>query len=74
MLKIRLSSRGKKNSVFYKITVSDIHLKRSGKFIDDIGYYNPKTKEYKLDKDKYQLYVAKGAQVSNSLRKLINSH
>ncbi len=70
---IRLAKYGKKNAPSYKIAVSQTKTKRSGKFIDVIGFYNPsdpKTK-FTLDKAKYEQWSSKGAIISDAVLKLV---
>ncbi len=71
MLRIRLSRRGKKKSPFYRIVVTDIRKKRSGAPLEEIGTYDPRTKALKLDKDKAQEWIKKGAQPTETLKTLL---
>lgn len=61
MLRMRLSRRGKKNAPFYRIVVTDKRTKRDGAPVEEVGTYNPKTKELKLDKTKAEGWIKKGA-------------
>ena len=76
MLRIRLSRRGKKKKPFYRIVVTDKRTKRDGAPVEEIGTYNPKTKELKVDKLKAEQWIKKGAMptetVSSLLKKQIN--
>ncbi len=73
MVKIRLTRAGSKNNTFYRIVAADVRAPRDGKFIEILGYYDP-TKEpnvVKLDKEKYDSWVSKGAQTTERVRKII---
>ena len=71
MLKIRLSRRGKKKSPFYRINVVDMRQKRDGAPVEQIGTYNPFTKELKLNKEKANEWIKKGAIPSSTVRTLL---
>ena len=71
MVKIRLSRKGKKHAPFYRIVVTDKRTKRDGKPIEEIGTYNPMTKELKLDKLKAEEWIKKGAQPSETVAILL---
>ena len=62
MVKIRLKRMGRKKVPIYKIVVSDERAKRDGRAIDIIGTYNPKSKEIKVDRQKVDEWLKKGAQ------------
>ena len=56
MLKIRLSQIGKPGQRSYRIRVMDSRRKRdSGRYLDDLGYWNKIRKEFKLDREKYEM-------------------
>lgn len=61
MIRIRLSRRGKNKNPFYRIVVTNKRTKRDGLPIEEIGTYNPKTKELKVNKDKANDWIKKGA-------------
>ncbi|MBI1857965.1 MAG: 30S ribosomal protein S16 [Candidatus Melainabacteria bacterium] len=71
MVRIRLSRRGKKKSPFYRVVVTDIRKKRDGAPIDELGTYNPLTKELKLDKQKIEEWIKKGAKPSETITSLL---
>jgi small subunit ribosomal protein S16 len=50
MVKLRLKRTGKKFSAFYRIVAADARAPRDGRFIEQIGYFNPHSKELKIDK------------------------
>ena len=72
MVRIRLRRGGKKGSPFYRIVVLDSTRARDGKYIESLGYYNPlKKKQLKIDIEKVDYWVSRGAQVSATVKSLI---
>ena len=71
MIRIRLTRKGKKKAPFYRIVVTDKRTKRDGKPIEEIGTYNPKTKELLLDKNKADSWIKKGAQPTETVTSLL---
>ncbi len=71
MVRIRLSRRGKKKAPFYRIVVTDKRTKRDGAPIEEIGTYNPKTKELKIDKSKAETWIKKGAIPTETITSLL---
>ena len=72
MVKIRLKRQGRKHRPFYRIVVTDIRTRRDGDPLVELGYYNPISKELKLDKKAALEWVGKGAQPSETARRLID--
>jgi small subunit ribosomal protein S16 len=72
MVKIRLKRLGRKHSPFYRIVVTDIRNRRDGAPLMELGYYNPMSKELKLDKKAALEWISKGAQPTESAQRLIN--
>jgi small subunit ribosomal protein S16 len=72
MIKIRFQKLGAKNKVFYRIVAINKRKKVTGSYTELLGYYNPGSGEFKIDKDKFSKLIAKGAQISQSVSKLIN--
>ena len=71
MLKIRLSQIGKPGQRSYRIRVMDSRRKRdSGRYLDDLGYWNKIRKEFKLDQEKYEMWLNKGAQPTDGLSQM----
>ncbi|HDQ88602.1 MAG TPA: 30S ribosomal protein S16 [candidate division WWE3 bacterium] len=70
---IRLARVGKKNSPAYKVVVSNTRSKRTGKYLDVLGFYNPSEgeKAYKIDKKKYQEWKSNGALSTEAVDKLL---
>lgn len=72
-VKIRLTRLGDKKAPFYRVVVADSRSPRDGKFIDNIGTYNPLTDpaEIKIDVEKAQKWIANGAQPTDTARALL---
>ena len=72
-VKIRLTRLGDKKAPFYRVVVADSRSPRDGKFIDNIGTYNPLTNpaEIKIDNDKAKDWIAKGAQPTDTVKALL---
>lgn len=66
-VKIRMRRMGSKRKPFYRIVVADSRMPRDGRFIEEVGYYNPLTNpdEVKLEEDKIFEWLEKGAQPSD---------
>ena len=71
MLKIRLKRLGAKKAPTYRVIVINSTTKREGKPIEELGYYNPKTKEMKLNKEHAEAWDSKGAQPTETVKYLI---
>lgn len=73
MVKIRLKRMGMKKKPFYRVIVADERASRDGRFIDEIGYYNPISEpvELKIDNEKAQEWIKKGAQPTDTVRGLL---
>ena len=72
-VKIRLRRIGAKKAPFYRIVVADSRYPRDGRFIEEIGYYNPLTDpaEIKVDAEKAKKWIANGAQPTDTVRALL---
>jgi len=72
-VKIRLARRGRRKAPFYHIVVADARAPRDGKFIEEIGKYNPLTKPatIELDRDKAFDWIMKGAQPTETARAIL---
>ena len=72
-VKIRLKRMGQKKAPFYRIVVSDSRSPRDGKFIEEIGYYNPLTNpvEIKIDSEKATKWISNGAQPTETVKSLL---
>ena len=64
---------GAKKAPFYRVVVADSRYPRDGRFIEEIGYYNPQTEpaEVKIDADKAKDWIAKGAQPTDTVKALL---
>ena len=73
MVKIRLRRMGAKKAPFYRIVVADSRYPRDGRFIEEIGYYNPMEEPsvVKLDPEKAKEWIANGAQPTETVAKLL---
>ena len=73
MVAIRLTRMGAKKKPFYRVVVVDHEKPRETAFIEFLGQYNPKTNPAKIDIDlnKYEEWLGKGAQPSETVRSLI---
>jgi small subunit ribosomal protein S16 len=73
MVKIRLKRIGAKKKPFYRIVVADSRSPRDGKFIEQIGTYNPLTdpSEIKVDAEKAKKWLSTGAQPTETVKKLL---
>ena len=72
-VRIRLKRFGTKNRLQWRIVVSDSKMPRDGRFIEEIGYYDPLPVAEKLEikKDRLDYWQKQGAKVSDSLRSLL---
>jgi len=75
MVVIRMARGGAKNRPFYSIVVADSRMPRDGRFIERLGFYNPKAPEgqerFRLALDRVAHWVDQGAQPSDAVKKLI---
>lgn len=76
MVKIRLRRMGAKRNPFYRIVVADSRFPRDGRFIEEIGYYNPMEEPsvVKVDADKAKEWMSKGAQPTDTVKSLFKKH
>ena len=72
-VKIRLRRMGAKKAPFYRIVVADSRFPRDGRFIEEIGYYNPleNPSVVKVDADKAKEWIANGAQPTDTVKTLL---
>ena len=72
-VKIRLRRLGAKKAPFYRVIVADSRDPRDGKFVEEIGYYNPLTEpaEIKIDADKAEKWLKSGAQPTDTVKALL---
>ena len=74
MVVLRLTRTGKKKQAFYRIVAADSHRFVNSKFIEILGWYNPKTKEVSLKSELVNDWLSKGAQPSNTVAKLLKDN
>ena len=72
-VKIRLRRTGAKKAPSYRVVVADSRYPRDGRFIEEIGYYNPLTEPstLKIDLDKAKNWIANGAQPTDTVKVLL---
>ena len=73
MVKIRLRRMGAKKAPFYRIVVADSRFPRDGRFIEELGTYNPlkEPAEIKVDAERAQAWIKDGAQPTDTVRGLL---
>ena len=76
VVKIRLKRIGKKKAPFYRIVVADSRYARDGRFLEEIGHYNPNTNpsEIEVDADRAKDWLNKGAQPTDTVRALLKKN
>ena len=76
MVKIRLKRMGMKKKPFYRLVVTDSRNPRDGRFIEEVGYYDPMTEPatVKLDNEKIAKWIANGAQPTETVKSLIDKY
>ena len=72
-VKIRLRRMGAKKAPIYRVVVADSRFPRDGRFIEEIGYYNPGTNpaEVQIDAEKAQKWIKNGAQPTDTVKALL---
>ena len=72
-VKIRLRRMGAKKAPFYRVVVADSRYPRDGRFIEELGTYNPLTSpsEFKVDAEKVQAWIRHGAQPTDTVKALL---
>ena len=70
MVKIRLRRMGAKKAPFYRVVVADSRFPRDGRFIEEIGFYDPTTEPatIKYDAEKAKQWIVNGAQPTDTVR------
>ena len=71
MLVVRLKRIGKKNKPAYRIVVAEHSSAVNGPFVEDLGFYNPHTKTFSIDKEAVTGWMNKGAKPSNTVARLL---
>ena len=72
-VKIRLKRMGQKKAPFYRVVVADSRSPRDGRFIEEIGYYDPMKNpaDVKIDNEKAKSWIANGAQPTDTVKALL---
>ncbi len=72
MVKIRLRRMGSKKNAFYRVVVADSRSPRDGRFIEELGYYNPLTDPatIKINEEQAKKWIAEGAQPTETVRSI----
>ncbi|MBQ1660456.1 MAG: 30S ribosomal protein S16 [Clostridia bacterium] len=75
-VKIRLRRVGAKKTPFYRVVVADSRYPRDGRFIEEIGTYNPlvEPSEFKVDEEKAKKWIANGAQPTDTVKALLKKN
>ena len=75
-VKIRLRRMGAKKAPYYRVVVADSRYPRDGRFIEEIGTYNPlpDPSEFKVDAEKVQAWIRNGAQPTDTVRALLKKN
>jgi small subunit ribosomal protein S16 len=75
-VKIRLTRTGKKKAPSYRVVVADSRFPRDGRFIEEIGYFDPlsKPETVKIDADKAKTWIKNGAQPTDTVRALLKKN
>jgi small subunit ribosomal protein S16 len=71
MLKLRLKRTGRKRSPSYRLVIMENTFRRDGRPIEEVGYYNPITKQYKFDQEKIKKWLNYGAKPTETVFKFI---
>jgi len=70
-VKIRLKRIGAKKDPYYRIVVADARSPRDGRFVEELGNYDPMSKKLVVDGDKALDWIKKGAQPTETVRSLL---
>lgn len=75
-VKIRLKRMGAKKAPFYRVVVADSRYPRDGRFIEELGYYNPMKEpaEIVIDNEKAKKWISNGAQPTDTVRSLLKKN
>ena len=74
-VKIRLRRMGAKKAPFYRVVVADARYPMDGRFIEEIGYYDPSKNpaDVKIDAEKAKKWIANGAQPTDTVKSLLKN-
>ena len=71
MLKLRLKRTGRKGSPSYRLVIMENTFRRDGRPIDEVGYYNPLTKQYKFKNEKIKKWLGYGVKPTETVLNLL---
>jgi small subunit ribosomal protein S16 len=71
---IRLARQGSKKKPFYRIVAADRRSPRDGRFIEQLGYYDPRKPDFRLDLERYKSWIDTGARASDTVAALVKSN
>ena len=74
MLRLRLQRRGKKNYATYRVVVADQRAPIKGRFVADVGWYNPHRDEFTVNADDVKAWLGKGVQPTPTVQNLLVEH
>jgi small subunit ribosomal protein S16 len=74
MLKLRLKRFGKKREASYRIVVMQSTTRRDGRPLEEVGFYNPRSKEVRLDVEAINRRLAQGAQPTDTVKRLLEKN
>ena len=70
-VKMRLRRMGAKKAPTYRVIVADSRSPRDGRFIEEIGFFNPRSDELKIDAEKAKIWLKNGAQPTDTVKALL---
>ena len=71
---IRLARQGSKKRPFYRIVAAEKTSPRDGRFIEQLGFYDPRRKEFRIDHERYERWVTQGACPSETVHSLVKKN
>ena len=71
MLVIRFQRVGKRHQPTFRLVVGERRRKPQGKYLESLGWYNPRTKEHAFDTERVEYWVSRGAQLSETARNIL---
>jgi small subunit ribosomal protein S16 len=71
MIKIRLKKQGKKREASYRLVACQSTTRRDGRPLEELGFYNPRTKELRLEEEAIKTRLSQGAQPTDTVRRLL---
>ncbi len=71
---IRLARQGSKKKPFYRIVAADRRSPRDGRFIEQLGFYDPRKPDFRLDLERYKMWIGTGARASDTVAALVKTN